>query len=65
MGQSSQTNETKPACCHRCDQLEDIVLKLLDALDRKGTEQDGNWGRPSFHDEVKELKLRLLDGTHT
>ena len=37
----------------------EILIKLLDALERKDTERDGNWGYKPFHVEILELKARL------
>lgn len=39
----------------RIERLEKTVEQLLDALMRKDTEQDGNWGYKAFAQEVKEL----------
>lgn len=36
-----------------------IVAKLVEALERKGTEQDGNWGYPMFKEELAEIKAEL------
>lgn len=32
-----------------------MLIKLADALRRRGTEQDGNWGHPAFNSEVMEV----------
>ena len=40
-------------------QIEAALVRLCDALLRQGTEQDGNWGWPTFHKEVKEIKTAL------
>lgn len=37
----------------------EALLRLIDALRRKDTEQDGNWGYPSFYEELDEIE-RLL-----
>ena len=39
------------------DDLRDILIELIDALLRKGTDQDGNWGFPP----VREQLRRMLD----
>lgn len=38
-----------------------MLAKLLDALRRRGTAQDGNWGFPSFHEEIEEMHKSILD----
>jgi hypothetical protein len=43
----------------RLDRLERIAARLLDALWRKGTEQDGNWGYQNFREEVADLLAEL------
>jgi hypothetical protein len=43
----------------RVKTLEKIILALLGALLRKNTEQDGNWGWPSFRSEIKRLEEEL------
>ena len=45
----------------RIDRLERVVVVLLDALDRKDTERDGNWGYPPFHQELREIRFFLSD----
>lgn len=45
----------------RINRLERIVAILMDALDRKGTERDGNWGYPPFKAELAELRFALSD----
>ena len=37
----------------------EALLILIDALLRKDTEQDGNWGWPSFTAELRYLQERL------
>lgn len=39
-----------------------MMAKLLYALKRRGTMQDGNWGYPSFSDEIEEM-LKSLENT--
>lgn len=34
----------------------EILERLIDALLRKDTEQDGNWGHMGFYEELKLLK---------
>ena len=34
----------------------EILYRLIDALLRKDTEQDGNWGHMTFHEELRLLK---------
>lgn len=41
------------------DYLLVMMAKLIDALLRKGTEQDGNWGYPSFRAELEEMRKSL------
>ena len=41
------------------DYLIVMLAKLVDALLRKGTAQDGNWGWPAFHDELREMQASL------
>lgn len=43
----------------RVDRLERLVLKLASALRRKDSEQDGNWGWPSFNQEMAEILTEL------
>jgi hypothetical protein len=43
----------------RLERLEGVVIKLCDALQRKGTERDGNWGYPRFEQELVEIKTDL------
>ena len=40
----------------RLKALEEAFVQLLDAIRRAETEQDGNWGWPSFSDELKRLR---------
>lgn len=44
---------------YRIDRLERLVLKLAEALERKDTEQDGNWGWPTFFQELHDVKKTL------
>ena len=44
----------------RIANLEDLMLKLVDAIRRRGTEQDGI-GWPSFHSEILEILQKLKD----
>gem|GEM_PF-3068160 len=48
---------------HKTDEqvakLADLLDKLCDALFRRGTEQDGNWGWPKFTDEVQEIRDQI------
>lgn len=37
------------------------LLKLIDAIRRRGTEQDGNWGWPTFTEELKDIE-NILKG---
>ena len=37
-----------------------MMMKLVDALLRKGTYQGGDWGYPSFRDELREMHASLL-----
>ena len=37
----------------------EAVLKLVEALLRKGTELDGNWGNPTFRGTLLEIKEGL------
>lgn len=39
--------------------LREQVAKLCDALLRKDSEQDGNWGHPSFYDEVRAIRAEI------
>lgn len=43
----------------RIDRLEKLLAKMADALVRKDTVQDGNWGYSHFRDEVKEVLREL------
>lgn len=43
----------------RLDRLERLLFKLTDALIRKSTELDGNWGNPTFHSELSDIKKNL------
>ena len=43
----------------RIERLERVVAALLDALRRQGSIQDGQWGWPSFHEEVVDLLGQL------
>lgn len=38
-----------------------MMAKLIDALLRKDSELDGNWGRPSFHQELREMHASLMN----
>lgn len=38
-----------------------MLAKLIDALLRKDTEKDGNWGYPSFEKELREMRQSLED----
>jgi len=38
-----------------------MLAKLLYALQAKEAGVDGNWGRPSFSDEIKEMLQSLKD----
>lgn len=46
----------------RIERLENLVAKLASALYRQNSEQDGNWGWPSFHDEMKAIQAELAPG---
>lgn len=35
------------------------LVRLVDALLRKDTAQDGNWGWPSFHEELVAIRATL------
>jgi hypothetical protein len=37
-----------------------MLCKLIDALLRKDSEIDGNWGHPDFHAELREMRDSLL-----
>lgn len=37
------------------------VIRLIEAILRKNTEQDGNWGWPSFHQELRDILSSLHD----
>ena len=41
------------------DELKEVLLELIDALEKRDTEQDGNWGHKSFHQRLAELKAKL------
>lgn len=45
----------------RIERLERLLDKLCFALERRGTEQDGNWGRPNFSEELREIRAALED----
>jgi hypothetical protein len=45
----------------RLNALEKAVLALIDALQRKDTEQDGNYGHLSFYAELKQLSAALAE----
>lgn len=45
----------------RIDRLERTLAVLMDAMDRKDTERDGNWGYPSFREELRGLRFWLAD----
>ena len=36
-------------------QLRIILIALIEAIQRKGTERDGNWGYPAFHEQLDML----------
>lgn len=38
-----------------------MMAKLLHALKRKGTNQDGNWGFPSFGDEIEDMLKSIYE----
>jgi hypothetical protein len=38
-----------------------MLCKLIDALRRQGTYQDGNWGYPSFQAELEEMQKSLME----
>lgn len=38
-----------------------MLAKLLSALERKDTEKDGNWGYPSFKDEISEMTKAIYE----
>lgn len=40
---------------------EGAILRLIDALRRKDSEQDGNWGFPSFYEELTQIENELRD----
>lgn len=42
--------------------LQVMMAKLIGALLRKDTEQNGNWGYPTFHQELTEM-LESLEQT--
>lgn len=42
-------------------ELREVLLRLIDALMRKDTERDGNWGYKNFYAELNELKDTLKD----
>lgn len=42
----------------------EAILVLISALLRKDTEQDGNWGYPSFYKELRELMSTLNAASH-
>jgi hypothetical protein len=44
----------------RIARLELIVRKLLGTLQRRDTIQDGNWGWPSYRDDLKALEMELV-----
>lgn len=43
----------------RIAKLEKALDDLCSALQRRGTEQDGNWGWPAFHEELTQIRLSL------
>jgi hypothetical protein len=43
----------------RLDRLEKMLDKLCFALQRKETEQSGNWGWPSFYEELIEIREKM------
>lgn len=43
----------------------EALLELIDALLRKGTEQDGNWGFPSFHEQLRLIRHRLIEDSQS
>ena len=45
----------------RVARLETTLAILMDAMDRKDTERDGNWGYPPFRAELRELRFHLSD----
>jgi hypothetical protein len=46
-------------------QVKAALVRLCDALLRQGTEQDGNWGWPTFHKEIEEIKASLAVAVNT
>ena len=38
---------------------QEVLKRLIGALLRKDTEQDGSWGYMSFYDELRELEKLL------
>lgn len=38
-----------------------MMAKLIDALLRKGSEHDGNWGFPDFYDELRQMRESLSE----
>lgn len=40
----------------RMKRLETAFDRLCDALKRRGTEQDGNWGHPPFNTELELIR---------
>jgi hypothetical protein len=47
----------------RIVRLESLVAKLASALYRQHSQQNGNWGWPSFQTEMVDIQELLKDGT--
>lgn len=45
----------------RVTQLEEVVEQLLSALEREGTERDGNWGWESSRGTIRRLQNEMKD----
>lgn len=43
----------------RIEKIEKALDDLCSALQRRGTEQDGSWGYPQFHEELTQIRLAL------
>jgi hypothetical protein len=41
------------------DELRLVIMRLIDAILRKGTDQDGNWGHMSVREELRLLIAEL------
>lgn len=45
----------------RLARIEHLLAKMASALQRRGSEQDGAWLWPPFHEEMEEIQQALRD----